>query len=70
MGAWVIQDITGPVSYTVTLGNAQIVRRHVDQLFSRQQKKRITDYQPSMDVQLGDADVVLMFECPNHPVLP
>ncbi len=23
----VIQDITGPVSYTVTLGNAQIVRR-------------------------------------------
>ncbi len=61
MGAWSNSDvnrITGPVSYTEALGNAQIVRRHVDQLFSRQQKERITDYQPSMDVQLCDADVV------------
>ncbi len=50
----VIQGITGPVSYTV----AQIVRCHVDQLFSRHQKERITDYKQSMDVQLFDANVV------------
>nr|XP_033495922.1 uncharacterized protein K02A2.6-like [Epinephelus lanceolatus] len=30
-----IQEITGPVSYTVLLGNGKVVRRHVDQLFSR-----------------------------------
>lgn len=34
----VIQDITGLVSNTVALGNAQIVQHHEGQLFSRQQK--------------------------------
>lgn len=33
-----IQEITGPVSYTVLLGNGKVVRRHVDQLFSRQEQ--------------------------------
>lgn len=30
-----IQEIAGPVSYTVLLGNGKVVRRHVDQLFSK-----------------------------------
>ncbi len=66
----VIQDITGPVSYTVTLGNAQIVRHHVDQLYSHQQKERITDYQQSMDVQLHEADVVSQDTEVQVPKLP
>ncbi|KAL3995729.1 protein phosphatase 1 regulatory subunit 15B [Sarotherodon galilaeus] len=30
-----IQEMTGPVSYLVMLGNGTVVRRHVDQLFAR-----------------------------------
>ena len=30
-----IHETTGPVSYTVLLGDGKLVRRHVDQLFSR-----------------------------------
>lgn len=35
-----VQEITGPVSYTVIVGDGRGVRRHGDQLFSRQE----TDY--------------------------
>nr|XP_043895059.1 uncharacterized protein K02A2.6-like [Solea senegalensis] len=34
-----IHDTTGPVSYTVLLGDGKLVRRHVDQLFSRQESE-------------------------------
>lgn len=54
----VIQDIIGPVSYKVALGSDQVVRRHVDQLFSRQPKEMLTkDFQA---VQPYEADVVSM----------
>ena len=34
-----IHGTTGPVSYTVLLGDGKLVRRHVDQLFSRQESE-------------------------------
>lgn len=56
----VIQEITGPVSYKVAIGSAQIVRRHVDQLFSRQQKEILTkDFQEALG-EPYDSEVVSM----------
>ncbi|KAI7806716.1 hypothetical protein IRJ41_010699 [Triplophysa rosa] len=55
----VIQDITGPVSYKVALGNAQVVRRHVDQLFSQQKKEMMTkNFQAAQGVEPYDTGVV------------
>lgn len=34
----IVQDSTGPVSYTAKLGNGQIMRRHVDQVREREKK--------------------------------
>ena len=34
-----IHETTGPVSYTVLLGDGKLVRRHVDQLFSKQESE-------------------------------
>lgn len=57
----VIQDITGPVSYKVAIGSGQVVRRHVDQLFSRQQQEILTkDFPAAWGVQAYDAEVVSM----------
>ena len=33
-----VQEITGPMSYTVLVGDGRGVRRHIDQLFSRQEQ--------------------------------
>ncbi|XP_056589597.1 uncharacterized protein K02A2.6-like [Triplophysa dalaica] len=56
----VIQDITGPVSYKVALGNAQVVRRHVDQLFSQQKREMMTkQFQEAQGAEPYDTGVVV-----------
>lgn len=40
----VIQDISGPLSYTVVIGSGQTMKRHVDQV-----RARLSDTVPSQD---------------------
>lgn len=43
MDLGLIQELTGPVFYTMLLGNGKLVRRHIDQLFSRKDSVLIPD---------------------------